>query len=451
MSIRNQILQDILSAIGGGGSVLWGSITGTIADQTDLADVAKTNDYGDLSNKPDLLDNKVIVKQASDLSGVLDSTKQYFIDGIIDMGSQSIEIPQGGLTLSGYSFDLSKLTSSVAAYTMFTSPVGGSGNMLGMDYAIEVTGAGSQVYNLVSDTGFEAFEFTRINYNNCSSLGVIDNYRQGLEIGTGRFGGTPELTLAGVWVGGYFIDTSIVRGLTDGAYSLFSAGAGFVMNSRFRSNQNIDLPASASFFDFAPANFVNPSTVQITAAIVTRSGSFDATDPNITPNMVQGDLVSDWTGNNGMPNTFEGGAVGVTTEAATTINTIGVFEDINATLWTAADLQHFDNPTGNQLRHLGNTPREFKVIASFTMDSTANNVLTLRISKFDSSATSTSTILEQTRQVNALVGGRDVAFFDININLELDQNDYVFLEVANQTATNDVTAEVDSYYIVEDR
>jgi hypothetical protein len=52
MSIRNQLLQDILSAIGGGGSVLWGSITGNIADQNDLAAVAKTNDYDDLDNKP---------------------------------------------------------------------------------------------------------------------------------------------------------------------------------------------------------------------------------------------------------------------------------------------------------------------------------------------------------------------------------------------------------------
>jgi hypothetical protein len=51
MSIRNQLLQDILSAIGGGGSVIWGSITGTIADQIDLAEVAKTNDYDDLDNK----------------------------------------------------------------------------------------------------------------------------------------------------------------------------------------------------------------------------------------------------------------------------------------------------------------------------------------------------------------------------------------------------------------
>ena len=319
MSIRNKLLQDILSAIGGGGAVLWGSITGTIADQTDLAEVAKTNDYDDLNNTPSLLDNRVMVKQASDFSGAIDSTKQYFIDGIIDMGSTSIEIPQGGLSITGYSFDLSKLISSAAAYTMFTSPVTGSGNVLGMDYAVEVTGLGSQVYDLVSDTGFEAFEFTRINYNDCSSLGSIDNYRQGLEIGTGRFGGKPELTLVGAWVGGYFIDTSIVRSLVDGAYSLFSAGAGFSMASRFRSNQNVDLPASASFLDFSAANFVNPSTLQLDGCLITREGVFDATDTNIIPNVAASALVCEWMGNNGIDNTFTGGEAIVSTEVETTI------------------------------------------------------------------------------------------------------------------------------------
>jgi len=416
--------------------------------------ITKAGDEITLTNTVDPatgLSNRVVVTEASDLSGVLDSTKEYFIDGIVDMGSQSIEVPVGGLNLTGYNFDVSKLISSATSYTMFTSPGGGSGNVLGKDYAIEVTGAGSQVYNLTSATTFDAFEFARINYNDCESLGTITDYRQGLEVGTGRFGGKPELTLAGTWLGGYFIDTSIVRNLTDGAYSLFKAGTAFVMNSRFRTNQNVDLPASASLFDFTAGNFVNPSTVQVMGAIVTRDGVFDATDSNITPNMSETALVSDWTGNNGMPNTFEGGSIGVTTEVATTINTIGVFEVLDATLWTALDLQHFDNPAGSQLRHLGNTPREYKVIADFTIDSLANDVLTLRVSKFDSSTTTTSTILDQSRQVNALVGGRDVAFFSININVELDQNDYVFLEIANQTSTADATAETDSYYIVEDR
>ena len=188
------------------------------------------------------LANQVAVTQASQLSGVLDSTKEYFIDGQVDMGSQSIEVPAGGLTLSGYNFDVSKLFSSSTSYSLFTSPVGGSGNLIFKDLAIEVTGASSKVYDITSDTGNEAVEIARVNYNNCTSLGSITNYRQGLETGTGRFGGKPELELIGVWSGGYFMDVSIVRALADGAYTLFKAGTGFAMASRFRSNANIDLP-----------------------------------------------------------------------------------------------------------------------------------------------------------------------------------------------------------------
>ena len=398
-----------------------------------------------------LLSNRVIVKSSSDLAGILDSAKEYFIDGIIDMGSQSIEVPAGGLSFSGYNFNASQLVSTASGYTMFTSPVGGSGDLIGKDYSIDVSGSGSKVYDIIDATGLNALEFARINYNNCSSLGTITNYRQGLESGTGRFGGKPELTLAGTWLGGFFIDTSIVRSIDDGAYSLFKAGAGFSMASRFRSNMNIDLPASANFFDFAVGNFVNPSTLQIEGAIVTRNGVFDAVDSNITPNITSSDLVSSWSGNNGMPNTFEGASIGVATESATTINTLGVFEDVIATSWTPSDMQHFDNPAGNQLRHLGNTPREYKVIADFLMDSASNNVLTLRVSKWDDSASSFSVVLDQSRQVNSLVGGRDVAFFGININTTLDQNDYIKLEVANQSGTANVTAETDSYYIVEAR
>ena len=112
------------------------------------------------------LENRVVVKTASQLSGVLSSTKEYFIDGIIDMGTQSIEVPAGGLNITGMNFDISQLVSSADNYTMFTSPVGGSGNFLGQNYGVEVSGAGSKVYDLTDATGFNAFEFSIINYNN---------------------------------------------------------------------------------------------------------------------------------------------------------------------------------------------------------------------------------------------------------------------------------------------
>jgi hypothetical protein len=397
------------------------------------------------------LNNRVMVTQASDLSGTLDSTKEYFLDGIIDMGSQLIEVPQGGLNLSGYNFDISKLISSATSYTMFTSPAGGSGNVLGKDYAIEVTGTGSQVYNLVSDTGFEAFEFARINYNDCTSLGSIDNYRQGLEVGTGRFGGKPELTLVGTWLGGYFIDTSIVRSLDDGAYSLFKAGAGFSMNSRFRSNQNIDLPASASFVDFAPANFVNPSTLQLDGCIVTRNGVFDASDANVTPNVSASDLISEWMGNNGINNTFVGGEGTISTEVTTTITTTATFVDLAGT-FSASDLQHFDSPANGQLRHLGDSPREYNVRGQLVLESGANDEVDLKIVIFRDATTSFEDGKTIRRVINNLLGGRNVAYFALDDNVTLDKNDYVKLQVAQVSpSTDDITAELDSFFMVEAR
>jgi len=393
------------------------------------------------------LDNRIIVKTAADLSGTLDSTKEYFLDGIIDMGSQSIEIPAGGLSLSGYNFDVSKLTSTASSYTMFTSPIGGSGDLIGKDYAIEVTGASSKVYDITDATGFNAFEFARINYNNCTSLGTITNYRQGLEVGTGRFGGKPELELAGTWLGGFFIDISIVRNLADGAYTLFKAGAGFTMASRFRSNQNIDLPPSASFFDFSASNFVNPSTVQLEGCIITRNGVFDAEDPNLIPNLSASELVSAWSANNGIPNTFVGGEAVITAEVTTVIASPATFVDLLGT-YIVADLQHFDSPVNGQLRHLGSSPREFSMSGQFVLDSGSNNEVDLKIVIFRDATSSFEDAKIQRRVINNLQGGRDVGYFVITDNITLDMNDYVKLQVANVSSTTNITAELDSFFMV---
>lgn len=50
----NRLLEQILVAASSGGATLWGGISGDIVDQLDLAQVAKTNDYTDLNNKPAL-------------------------------------------------------------------------------------------------------------------------------------------------------------------------------------------------------------------------------------------------------------------------------------------------------------------------------------------------------------------------------------------------------------
>ena len=408
-----------------------------------------------MSYIPRDLDNIVIVNQQNFLTticGTIDSTKEYFIDGIIDIADNSITVPTTGITIKGYSFDVSGLTSSENSYTMFVSETAliGSGNVLGSDYYISVTGTSSKVYELYDATGFHAFEFQRVNYNDCTSLGDIHDYRQGLETGTGRFGGKPSLTLHGTWLGGYFIDTSIVRSLTDGSYYLFQEGTSFVMASRFRSNMNIDLPASAGFVDFVNANFTNPSTLQFVNMIMTRNGVFDIADTNYTPNITQKELASSWSGNNGLKNTFEGGRLLVTSESATVISVGSTWYTLNAT-WTTNRLEHFDSPAAGQLRHIGNSPREYRCVVNFVIESTQNNVLGIRLRRWDDSTSTFTEFTEVRRQVNNLSGSRDVAVFNFVFNVNLDQNDYVYFQIRNNNGNNNATLELDSDWFLENR
>jgi hypothetical protein len=400
-----------------------------------------------------ILDNDpssvITVKQASDF-GTIDSTKVYVIDGIIDMGTTSIEIPSGGISIQGFTFDVSQLTSTSNSYTMFTSPGGGSGNVLMSNVALDASGTSSKVFDIVSDTGFNAVEFNTVNFNNCTSLGIIDNYRQGLESGTGRFGGTPELTLKGVWVGGWFIETSIVRSLDDWSGNLYTAGAGFAMSSRFRSNQNIDLPASASFFDFSDSNFSNPSTLQVTGAILTRDGVFDAADTNITPNISASNLSCDWSGNNGIGNTFVGGATHVTNEVATAVSVQGTFYDLAGGFGTSG-LQHFDSPAAGQLRHLGKTPIEYRVTGQMVIECVQSSEVDIKIVIWRNATTSFVDGKTTRRVIDRQSGGRDIAYFILLDDVLLNQNDYVKLQVANATGTGNPTAELDSFFTVETR
>ena len=402
------------------------------------------------------LNNIIIVRQDNvevTLGATIDSDKEYFIDGQIDMGTTQITVPAGGMSLAGYNFDLSALYSSAENYTMFVSDVGGSGNILGRDYEIRVTGANSKVYDLTDATGFNAFEFARINYTACTSLGEITNYRQGLENGTGRFAGSPSLTLSGNWIGGYRISTSIVRSMSDTTTEpLFKAGPGFTMGSRFATDMNVDLGSLQPLLDFSPSNFTNPSTLQLQEMILTRDFVLDPTDTNITPNISADDLASYWKRNVGLENTYVGGTITVISEALTTISTVDTWVDLEGT-FLGTGLQHFSANTAGELTHTGISPREFEYNASFIIEGSANKSLSVRFNKWDNSAGAFTPLdyTVQTRTVNSLVGGRDVAIFSLMTSGELDQNDYLKLQVRNNTDNTDVTLEGSSFYRVQER
>ena len=399
--------------------------------------------------------NQVLVTQenvAITLGGVIDPLKEYFLDGIIDLGATQITVPIGGLTIKGYSFDISGLTSSVDNHKMFISESGvGSGNLLASEVYFQCTGTGSAVFDLTDSNGFHTIEMNRVNYIGCTSLGDIYNYRQGLEIGTGRFGGSPSLTLHGNWVGGYRVTTSIVRSMSDTTTEpLFKAGTLFQMNSRFLTDMNVDLGTLQPFLDFAPANFPNPSTLQIKGAIFSRDGVSNASDSNIFPNISCTDLASDWDNNIGVNNTFIGGRAFVDSENLTNIVSGSTWYTLNA-VWDSNNLQHFDSPSGGQLRHLGNDPREFKITVNFIIESNANNDVGIRLRRWDNSASSFVEFNERARQINSFVGGRDSGFYNFSFNTVMDKDDYVYFQVRNNSGNANITLENGSDWIIEER
>ena len=151
-----------------------------------------------------------------------------------------------------------------------------------------------------------------------------------------------------------------------------------------------------------------------------------------------------------MARTFVGGKQVLTTEVTTPISVAGQFETLLGT-WSTSDLQHFDSPANGQLRHIGNNPREYKIQSDLTIEWTANDEIDVKIVKWDNSESMFVDIFIQIRQVNNIVGGRDVAFYTILSNVILDKNDYIYLEVANIDGTGDVTLELDWFLQLETR
>ena len=392
------------------------------------------------------ISSQKIVKQASDLSGTLDSTITYFIDGIIDMGSQTIEVPASGLSLSGATFDVSQLISSAGAYTMFTSPVGGSGNLVLKDLAVSTSGAGSSVFGLTDTNGLSAIEIKVVNFNDCTSLGYLDGYRQGLESGTGRFGGTPELEFRNTWIGGYRTETTIARAMNNFT-SLFKAGAGFTFDGRVILEMNCDLPTSGAFCDFAPANINNDESLQIANARITRNGVLNSSDTTKHPNIDHTNVKSLWSNNTGMPNTTKYIKSSITAEVTTTISVVDTYYPLLGT-FNVDTSSHLSMPSNGEFELLSGNG-SYQIVGDFVIEGGANDVLDMRVTKStDGGITYPEEITHISRQVNSLVGGRDVAFFPLNLIATLKEGDRVRLEIENKSGTANVTAEIDSYFII---
>ena len=387
---------------------------------------------------------EVLVKTSSDLSGSLSSQKLYRIDGDIDMGNTFITVPFGGINIAGFSKRTCRLRTSVAGLTLFVSSNGGSGNMVITDLTIVVNGAGSQVYDLKTPSGTESFEASNVIYAMCSSLGTLDNFYVGAESTVVRFGGTPTLTLAGVWYG-YSLNFCIVASLDSGMTgNIFNVGTGLLFNGRFTTNMTVDLPTNGSFTNFATGNFNMSSSFRLNGAKFSRNGALPLeTETNIMTAITHSDIKSNWLECDGITNTRVGGAMGITTEVTTVIPAVSTYTPVLGT-WTTNNLQHFSMGTNGQLLYLGSFPNEFRVFFDGVISGGSNDVISIRVMRYQASTASSIEVTEQTRIVNNLLGV-DRAFYNIFARFSMFENDYVYLEVSNNTDATNITLLIDSF------
>lgn len=375
-------------------------------------------------------ENRVIVKTAADLSGTLDSSKLYMLDGTIDMGGQSIEVPPGGLSIAGLNGarDPFGLTSSANNYTMFTSPAGSySGDLVIESMTITTSGTNSKVFDLDNDGNSNALDITGVNFTNCTSLGELTDYRQLLFNNIGFISIDDGLTFNGTWTG-IAVVTSIA--ISFPAATLFKEGTSFTVNN-VRSDINFLSVNSASvLFDFQESN-------------ITAKGGFSLNNVRTTaadavPNISGSSSYARFSDCNGIRNTYVGGQWTITSQAATTISTANTPVKLAGTT-TYNDLQWFTQTTSNAFVYDGNQTIEIEAKGVISVSGTTNDQASIFFRQWDDSASAYIDAPKAQATLNGgLLGSRaeGIPFFAY---FQLDNNDRIEVWIENDTAARNVT------------
>lgn len=374
------------------------------------------------------------------------------IDGLIDMGSQSIEVPSSKLNFASLngSREIFGLYSTEDNYTMFVTPEGSySGNILGENMTIYVTGTNSQVFDLDNDNNNGSFEFTTVNFGGfgsiyCTSLGSISNYRQFFMGGCGFYNVKDGLTMNGSWSGLVLTDSNVLG--TD-AFTLFKEGTSLTFDGSIRSNANFgasagSLNVASVFMDFDEANILTDGGVAL--------DGFRTSVTDAMPNLPSSSIKVRYQNNIGISDTYIGGSMDFTTEVTTNITAVNTPVKV-AGVTTYSNLVYFSGDNNNEFVYESSLSREIHISGAITFDGGANDDLTMYVRKWDDSAGAYVTVRQFSRSVSNILGGNDIAIIPFDAYTTINQNDRIELWIENNSDTTDVTALIGSYMDISKR
>lgn len=375
----------------------------------------------------------VVVTQASDLTGELQSNVLYRIAGTIDMGSESITVPEGGLSISGPNGgrDIAVLTSSADNYTMFVSPEGSySGNFIADNCSFHVTGTNSQIFNLDNNGNSSAIDISTVNFgigvsDKTTSLGSLSSYRQLFMTACGYFV-DDGLTFSGTWTGITITDSIVLNFPTA---TFLKEGTSLSINN-IRSNLNFLFVNTSSVFCNFDENNISSNAGLFLEGF--RSGASDA-----LPNIAGSSVKSRFRDCVGIRNTYIGGQWSITSTAETVISSANTPVKVAGTT-TYADLQWFSGDNSNEFVYISDQNIEIEIKCVLSLSGGSNDQFNVIIRKYDASATSYVNLSESgSRTLNAAGRAEGIATFAF---ANMDENDRIEIWIENQTDTSNITA-----------
>ena len=396
----------------------------------------------------------IVVNSASDLSGTLVSDKVYLIDGSIDMGTQTITVPSTGLQIAGYGIGVSRLLSTENSYTMFVDAASDAGTLFISELTIDVSGTSSQVFDLDNSGAGDAVEINSTNFENCTSIGTLDAFRQFLMVNVFWLSCDDGITFAGTWSGGASIRTFLVRNFDPGAAggTVFtgSTSPALTFASRFFCDGNIDTPSGATVYDFAASMFTNDADFELITGQYTGAGTVVAVKSPVVDNT---STKSRFRDNNGLVNTYVGGRwyIAAGNTAPTTISTVDTYAKAAGTT-TEQDLQWISSAGDNDLTYDSTQTAEIQVAGSVNVTAVsggADKNITITLRHWDDSASAYVDLPNAARGISTSAGSyNNIAIIGY---ATMDTSDRIELWIENNTDAVNLTIEDGSLLSISER
>lgn len=389
---------------------------------------------------------EVVVKTALDLYGTLSSNVEYVIDGVIDLDTVEIIVPEGGLFLRGIDYFVSGLISTNNNHTMFKNGIGDySGNLKMSDIYITSSGTGSKVFNLDNQENFGAIEISSCNIGDFSdsttSLGELSNYRQFRVEDVGFFRNQDGLAFSGIWAGGFRINDAIVLSLEAGS-TLFKSGTGLTFAGRCISDINAaSVDPTTTIFDFSASNFLLNSGFQLSSASFPPNSNTSISIDETSTKVFFHDCTE-------IRNTAPGFQMDWATDIETplTLNT-----PIKALGTTVTTHNVWFTQTGdNEVTYNSTVIKDLRVSVNITIDGGANNDIAVIIRKWNNSLSAYEDLKSKVKSINNSVGGSDVVDFSFIVNgYDFNINDRIEVFLENKTNNTNCTVLTGSELIVD--